>query len=266
MHLRTVAVDGLRVKFLDGGQGDAVVLLHGLLGSPAYLEPLARALARSRRVVVPALPGHGGSDPVDPFSFRDVANLLESAMRLIGVERPAVVGHSLGAPLAVHWAAGHDVRSLTAVSSIGIEPLEIGFTRALVPAASVVGAAARALARPLARTAAGRGFVFGWFVGMARPHAVDAALGERLIRGAAQAAPQVAAVLSALDRLDLRPAAARVRCPALVVWGDRDGHGRLNGAGLAEALRAQRRILPGAGHMPMLEAPFAFRRSLAGFV
>jgi pimeloyl-ACP methyl ester carboxylesterase len=40
----------------------------------------------------------------------------------------------------------------------------------------------------------------------------------------------------------------------------------VNGAGLADALRAERRVLPDVGHMPMLEAPFAFRRSLAGFV
>jgi pimeloyl-ACP methyl ester carboxylesterase len=243
-----------------------VVLLHGLLGSPAYLEPLARVLARTRRVIVPALPGHAGSDPIEPFTLEGAADLLACVMRSLGVERPAVLGHSFGAPLAVYWAARHDVRSLVAVSSIGIEPLRLGITRAAVPVAPVLATAARALARPLAGSAAGRGFVFGWFVGMARPEVVDPALGERLIRGAAQAAPQVAGVLPVIDRLDLRPTAAGVDCPALVVWGDRDGHGLANGAGLAQALRAERRILPDVGHMPMLEAPYAFRRSLEGFV
>jgi pimeloyl-ACP methyl ester carboxylesterase len=256
----------LRVKYLDGGEGQAVVLLHGLLGSPAYLEPLARALARSRRVIVPALPGHGGSDPIEPFTFEAASDLLAAAVRELGIDRPTVLGHSFGAPLAVYWAARHKVRSLIAVSSIGIAPLQIGITRAFVPAAPAVALAARALARPLAVTPAGRRFVFGWFVGMARPQAVEAELGERLIRGAAQASAQVAGVLPVLDGLDLRPTAAQVGCRSLVIWGERDGHGLLNGAALADALRGERRILPDVGHMPMLEAPFAFRRSLAGFV
>jgi pimeloyl-ACP methyl ester carboxylesterase len=243
-----------------------VVLLHGLLGSPAYLEPLARALARTRRVIVPGLPGHGGSDPIRPFTFEAASDVLAALMRELGIERPAVLGHSFGAPLAVYWAARHELRSVVAVSSIGIAPLEVGITRAFVPVAPVVAAAARALARPLAQSEAGRRFVFGWFVGMARPQAVDAQLGERLIRGAAHAAAQVAGVLPVLDGLDLRPIAAKVGCPSLVVWGDRDVHGLMNGSELADALRGERRILPDVGHMPMLEAPFAFRRSLAGFV
>jgi pimeloyl-ACP methyl ester carboxylesterase len=243
-----------------------VVLLHGLLGSPAYLEPLARVLARTRRVIVPGLPGHAGSDPLRPFTFEAASDVLADVMQQLGIERPALVGHSFGAPLAVYWAARHEVRSVVAVSSIGIAQLQVGITRSVLPVAPVVAAAARALARPLAESAAGRSFVFGWFVGMARPHAVEVELGERMIRGAAQASAHIAGVLPVLNGLDLRPTAAEVGCPALVVWGDRDSHGVVNGAGLADALRAERRVLPDVGHMPMLEAPFAFRRSLAGFV
>src|SRR6185312_13830163 len=64
---RTVIVDGRRVAMADLGGGRPVVLLHGLLGSPHYLLPLARSVARSgRRVLVPWLPGHGPSDRLEP--------------------------------------------------------------------------------------------------------------------------------------------------------------------------------------------------------
>jgi pimeloyl-ACP methyl ester carboxylesterase len=108
--------------------------------------------------------------------------------------------------------------------------------------------------------------VFGWFVGMARPDAVDPVMGADLVRAAATAEPGLRAMLTELQRLDLADAARRVECPSLVVWGGLDRDGILNGPGLAAALRCRTHVLPGAGHMPMLEAPFAFRIALEGFV
>ena len=120
-------------------------------------------------------------------------------------------------------------------------------------------------AAPLAAsTAIGRRFVFGWFVGMRRPQAVEPALGERLIRGAAAASSCLTDVLPELAHLGLDVTAAGVRCRSLTIWGDRDPHGLANGAELATALRGDRAVLPGCGHMPMLEAPYTFRRMLAG--
>ena len=108
--------------------------------------------------------------------------------------------------------------------------------------------------------------MFGWFVGMARPDAVDPAMGADLVRAAATAEPGLRAMLTELQRLDLTDAARRVDCPSLVTWGELDRDGILNGPGLAAALRCRTRVLPGAGHMPMLEAPYAFRVALQGFV
>ena len=82
-----------------------MVLLHGLTGSRAYLRPFAERLGRTHRVVAVDLPGHGGSDMLAPFTFPAAACLMADAVARLGVERPAVIGHSFGAPLAVAWAA-----------------------------------------------------------------------------------------------------------------------------------------------------------------
>ena len=254
------------VDLIEVGEGPAVVLLHGLLGSPAYLMPLARSLARSgRRVLVPWLPGHGRSLPVRPFGFGAAADRLADAVALLGVERPALLGHSLGAPLVVHWALRREVRSLVAASPVGVVPLDLSWSRWLLPAAPVVASAARAGAGRVAASAAGRRVVFGWFVGMARPQAVGSRMGAELIRGAADAAPVVAEVLDQLRGLRLAEDAAGLRIPALVIWGDLDAHAG-NGPGLADALSGETHVLPGCGHMPTLEAPYSFRRALDGWL
>jgi pimeloyl-ACP methyl ester carboxylesterase len=266
VHRHSVAVSGRRVNYYELGDGPALVMLHGLLGSPAYLAPLARSLAASgRRVLLPELPGHCGSDRLAPLELADLAELLADAMDAAGAERPSLFGHSLGAPLAVHWASRRPLAGLVCASPVGMVPLRLGLARRLLPAAPAITLAARRAAPWLSSTRAGRSLVFGWFVGMARPHAVPAPLGERMIREAVGSSPALVDYLPPLERLDLREAAAAVRCRALVVWGARDAHGA-NGEPLVAALGGEGHVIPDCGHMPMLEAPYSFRRALNGWL
>ena len=65
---------GARIRYLAGGSGPPVVLVHGLGGTTSNWRLIAPALARERRVLVPDLPGHGRSGPLggatslDPFA------------------------------------------------------------------------------------------------------------------------------------------------------------------------------------------------------
>ena len=247
---RRVVVEGVAIELHELGAGEPVVLLHGLLGSPAYLAPLARVLARDgRRVLMPELFGHGGSDRLRPFSF-------DARRRPAGGGRRPISAGAAGRarPLAsVHrWPCtgrpGARSRSLVAASPVGVAPLEVGWTRHLLPVAPAVAAIARRAAPLAASTAIGRRFVFGWFVGMRRPQAVEPALGERLIRGAAAAASCLTDVLPELAHLGLDVTAAEVRCRSLTIWGDRDPHGLANGAELADGpVRRARRAARHAG-------------------
>ena len=260
-------VGGRRLVVLEAGEGPPVVLLHGLLGSPHYLTPLARVLAAAgRRAIVPWLPGHGPSDRLEPFGFDALADLLAGAAAALGAERPRLLGHSFGAPVAVAWAARHPVESVVAASPVGVAPLELGPALRALRFSRPIAAVAPRLAVPAASSRLGRELVFRWFVGMARPQAVDPALGAALIRSAAGAEPALAAIIPALTALDVTVAARAVACPSMVVWGELDRDGILNGPGLGAALRCDTRVLPRIGHMPMLEAPFAFRVALDGFV
>jgi pimeloyl-ACP methyl ester carboxylesterase len=261
-----LAVAGRRVKLTEWGRGPAVVLLHGLTGSRAYLEPYAARLASTHRVVAVDLPGHGGSDMVEPFSFPEAARVMADAVEAAGVERPVVLGHSFGAPLAVAWAAERPVAGIVACSPVGMAPLQLRRASRVLPFHRVLALTEPAWGGAVAALRPSRRVVFGWFVGMAGLDGLEPALGRRMLRDAGRGAPVVRKVLAPLAELDLAPLAAAVTAPALVLWGDLDTSGWESGPALAEALHGRRQVLPGVGHMPMLEAPYAFTTAVRTFL
>ena len=87
-----------------GTSGPQVVLLHGGPAAPGYLAPLARQLADAFRVVEPF---QRGSGPQPLSVARHVADLDELLGAQCANERPALVGHSWGAMLALAYAAEH---------------------------------------------------------------------------------------------------------------------------------------------------------------
>ncbi|RMF12650.1 MAG: alpha/beta fold hydrolase, partial [Candidatus Dadabacteria bacterium] len=104
-------VDLHATAFGDQG-GDTVVLLHGLLGSGRNLAARARSLSDRWRVIVPDLRNHGESPWVDEMNYpamvADVVRLLDRN----GVDRAAVVGHSMGGKVAQAMALTHPDRVL----------------------------------------------------------------------------------------------------------------------------------------------------------
>src|SRR5437763_5865674 len=111
------------LRYFAAGTGEPVVLVHGLGGWAGNWQGIAPQLAERYRVLVPELPGHGGSAPargartLEPFVDAVVA-VLEAEEAL-----PAVwVGHSLGALIGVHAAARRPeaVRALVLAAAPGI--------------------------------------------------------------------------------------------------------------------------------------------------
>jgi pimeloyl-ACP methyl ester carboxylesterase len=106
--------------------GRTVVLLHGKNFSGAYWGETARALAaKGFRVVVPDQIGFGkSSKPARfQFTFRELADDTLALLRSLGVERAAIVGHSMGGMLATRFALLHPgaAERLVLVNPIGLE-------------------------------------------------------------------------------------------------------------------------------------------------
>src|SRR3954470_4672807 len=111
---------GVRLRWFEAGSGPTVALVHGFGGAASNWTLVAPALAARCRVLVPELPGHGGSsalpgpgETLDPYADRVAALLPEPAV---------LVGHSLGGVVCLRLAARHPrlVRGIVLAGSAGI--------------------------------------------------------------------------------------------------------------------------------------------------
>ena len=105
-----------------GSSGPLVMVLHGGPGAPGGMAPLARGLADSFRVLEPLQRGSGGEPLTVPRHIEDLHELVGTRRR---EERPALVGHSWGAMLALAYAAAHPgrVSSLVLIACGTFDPV-----------------------------------------------------------------------------------------------------------------------------------------------
>ena len=101
-----VEVDGLRLHYTrTGGDGPPVVLAHGFSDDGLCWTPVAEALAPEYDVVMIDARGHGRSDaPERGYGSAEQAADLAGAIAALGLRRPAVLGHSMGAATALVMA------------------------------------------------------------------------------------------------------------------------------------------------------------------
>lgn len=106
--------DGLRLHYVDEGEGDPILLLHGEPTWAYLYRRMIPPLARVGRVVAPDYPGFGRSDkPLDPtwYSYdAQYAAVEHLVCRQLGLSRATVVVHDWGGPLGLRLAVEHPDR------------------------------------------------------------------------------------------------------------------------------------------------------------
>jgi pimeloyl-ACP methyl ester carboxylesterase len=117
-------LDGRAAFYGDAGDGPPVVFVHGWgLTSRAYANVLPQLAGAGARVIAPALPGFGRSEPLrGAYTFEKLAHWVDELLEHVGIEDPAVfVGHSFGGGVATATAWYHPerARALVLVNSIG---------------------------------------------------------------------------------------------------------------------------------------------------
>lgn len=104
--------DGVRLAYEVGGAGDrAVVLVHGMACNRSYMAPLFDHLVSSYRVVSVDLRGHGASGQGEPpYSIATFGADIVAVMDELALERPVIMGHSLGGSICLGLSAEHPER------------------------------------------------------------------------------------------------------------------------------------------------------------
>ena len=106
---RHITINGIRVHYVEAGQGSPVVLLHGLGASVVTWRENIGPLAERHRVYAVDLPGHGDSEKPDDLSYslESMINFTRSLVEALGHERAALAGSSIGGGLALMTALHH---------------------------------------------------------------------------------------------------------------------------------------------------------------
>lgn len=131
------APDGTTISYTEqgSGEGPAVLLVHGITESTASWQPVIDRLIGAHRVVALDLRGHGASGTADRYDLEAMAGDVVAVAMAAGLDRPHIVGHSLGGAVVSAVGAAMPVASVVNVD----QSLQLGgFKEQLAPAESML--------------------------------------------------------------------------------------------------------------------------------
>jgi 2-hydroxy-6-oxonona-2,4-dienedioate hydrolase len=233
-------------RWLERGEGEPIVLLHGLMGRMDHWDTTLQALAAIGRPIAPDVPilDEALADPSVGGLTEHVRALLDA----LDIDRAVVGGNSLGGHLAIELALGHPQRvsGLVLTGSSGL--FERSFTRGVphVPTTAFVQQKMEDIF---------------YDTSLVTPAWVEAVRRTLTTRPHARRILQVA---RSAKRSNVESRLGRIAVPTLVLWGKDD---RITPPDIAERFAA---LIPNAelvfiancGHAPMLEQPGVFNAVL----
>src|SRR5215217_2357888 len=270
-----VEIDGMPIRYLAGGEGPSLVLLHGAGDNALDWRWVMPTLAATHRVYAPDLPGSPESArPAADYSPAFFERFVAAFIDALGIAQATFVGNSLGGLIALRLALSEParVRALVLVDSAGLgRAVDPVFTSVNVPGLGEaampfwrtrVGAYQRAWGRTaLLFTHSPRSVPREWLAEQCRlarsPGYLEAHL--TVLRTLVSPLGQREVLVDRLPTLKI---------PTLLVWGERDRV--LPQSQARDAVTRLRdgslSLIPDCGHMPHVECPDRFLGALEGFL
>lgn len=249
-------IDDISVNYIDEGEGDVVLLLHGWGSNIALFEGIVKALMPTHRVIAPDMPGFGKtSEPAEPWCVDDYVDFLIKFIDSLQLKEFSVLVHSFGGRVLFKLNAREDlpyeIRKAVLIDSAGIMPKK---TRKQKISLRIYKTARVIMSTKVLH------FLY--------PDAVD---DMRKKRGSADynnATPTMRATLVKVVNEDLEPFISKIQCPTLLIWGDADTATPIADARIMEGLikDAGLVVCEGAGHYSFLEQPAKVHGALKAFL
>jgi len=246
-----IVVGSLLTSYFRVGAGKQLLVLHGWGDNSRNWGTFAQELTRSYEVVVPDLPGFGGSEaPHKVWSLDDYAAFVSAFIDKVGLKPYAIIGHSNGGAIAIRGIANHGLEpdKLVLLASAGIRGENKG-RNAVWQAVAKTG---KVLAAPLPAGAKRK----------LRGNLYKAAGSDMLV------AEHLQETFKRVVGEDVRADAAHIQVPALLMYGADDTTTPPRyGEVLSKVIRDSRlEILPGAGHFIQADAQSKVASLIEGFV
>lgn len=250
---------GVRLHYLDEGQGSALVLLHGLGGNCHVWDEFVPVFSRYHRILRPDLRGFGESDrPPGPYSLKDYTSDLAAILEHACLDTVHLLGISMGGVIAQRFVLDYPERVCSVI---------------LVSTSSEVGPRAQAAWLRLADMVESRGFSGSAIDARRSVSAAFAARYPERVRALSEATRQCdprayAAAARAVAAYHFTAELTRVQQPVLIFQGLDDELTPPGGSvKMARALpHARVLFVAEAGHNLPIEQPQAFTFGVLGFL
>ncbi|MDO8650604.1 MAG: alpha/beta hydrolase [Undibacterium sp.] len=254
-----VLPDGMHYVYLEGGKGEALMLLHGFGANKDNFTRVAHWLTPHYRVIVPDLLGFGeSSHPADAdYTSRAQAKRLRGLVQALGIKTLHLGGNSMGGQIAMAYAALHpnEVTSLWLLDPAGI------WSAPKSELEKIIRSQGR---NPLiAKNEDEFAYIFSFV--MSNPPFIPKPMLNVMALGQINNVILSERIFNQIVADSVEQSVTGLTTPTLIVWGDQD---RVINVATAEILhklmpRSQLAIMTGAGHLPMLERP---RQSAAEYL
>ena len=247
------------VNAAQAGEGRPLLLFHSLLSDRASFDAIVPELARSFRVIVPELPGFGGSHAVTGGLAAVADRMAEVVTEAAGGEDAIVLGNGYGGFVALQMAIRHPgVAAKLVLADCGAAFSESG----------------RDAFRNMAAASRAKGLAAITDVAMRRLFAPEFQAEHPDLMADRRAAflktdPDVfREACTALAELDLRPELKAVNVPALVLVGEFDEATPppMSYELVAGLPQARLLVIPGCAHVPQLQSPKVFLDAIGDFL
>ncbi len=239
------------------GEGEAMIMVHGLGGTSNAWYPQATLLSRSFQVIRPDMEGSGRSSAKSKISIGTLVKDVSKLMDKLNIKSAHFLGHSMGTIVCQHLAANSPsrVKSLALLGPLAEPPQ---------PARSAIKDRAKA-ARTNGMTGIADTLVQVALSANSRVHqpAVAAYVREILMAQNPEGYARTCEALAAAKSTDL----SKIKCPTLLITGDEDGVAPP--AAVQKLSRKIKRskllVLEGCGHWTPIEKPSEVNAALINF-
>lgn len=254
----------MRLNHYRVGQGEPLVLIHGIGSQWQVWSPVIGRLAQKRDVIALDLPGFGASPmppPGTPPGVESLTRLVAEFLDELELERPHIAGNSLGGWITLELAKQNRARTATGLSPAGFaQGVELVYDRALFRMSTAFGRLVAARAESVMATPLGRTLAMGLFV--AKPANLPAAAAAEALRTLAGAEWFDETLDTALR--DHFSDGQEIGVPVTIAWGEHDRvlFPRQARRALAAIPGAKSVTLTGCGHVPTWDDPEQVTRVL----